>query len=160
MHIRLATIAEAHVIAAIGEASYRSTYPGILSEEQINFMLQKSYTVSAIQEMMQQGQDFYLLVEEAMAKGFIAVQLKDEAILRIEKLYLLPETIGKGYGHALINFAAAWAQQKGLSTLELNVNRGNPAYHFYLKQGFTVREIVDIPYYGYVLDDYVMQKEV
>ncbi len=60
----------------------------------------------------------------------------------------------------MISFAEEEATQRGRDTLELNVNRGNKAYYFYLKQGFEVVEEVDIPYYGYILDDYVMQKKI
>ncbi|UIR55713.1 GNAT family N-acetyltransferase [Sphingobacterium sp. SRCM116780] len=158
--IQLAEPKEAIVISEIGKASYHATYPAILTEEQINFMLAKNYTVEAIHELMHSGQDFYVLYEDLVAKGFIAVQMKENSILRIEKLYLLPEVKGKGYGKTLIDFSAELAISTGLTHLELNVNRGNPAYHFYLKQGFLVTESVDIPYYGYILDDYVMQKDV
>jgi len=123
-------------------------------------MLNRNYTVDAIQKLMQIGQDFYLLYEDHVPKGFIAVQKKEETILRIEKLYLLDEVKGRGYGKKLLDFVAQLAHSKDLKQLELNVNRSNPAYHFYLKQGFTVTETVDIPYYGYVLDDYIMQKDL
>lgn len=149
---------EAEFISKIGQQSYRETYPAILSQEQIDFMLHKNYTVGAIQDLMNNGQDFYLLVEGSVAKGFVSVQVKELSTLRIEKLYLLAEVKGRGYGKMLLDFVAQLAKSKDLKFLELNVNRGNPAYHFYLKQGFVVTEVVDIPYYSYVLDDYVMQK--
>ncbi|HCX57958.1 MAG TPA: GNAT family N-acetyltransferase, partial [Sphingobacterium sp.] len=72
----------------------------------------------------------------------------------------MPNVQGKGFGKALIDFASQKTRLKGKGILELNVNRNNPAYHFYLKQGFEVIETIDIPYYDYVLNDYVMQKEV
>lgn len=151
---------EAEFISKIGQQSYNETYPAILTQEQIDFMLNKNYTVDAIQALMDSGQDFYLLYEDAVPKGFVAVQNKEQSILRIEKLYLLAEDKGKGYGTKLLNFVADLAKSRDLKLLELNVNRGNPAYHFYLKQNFVVTEVVDIPYYGYILDDYVMQKDL
>lgn len=151
---------EAEFISKIGKQSYKETYPAILTQEQIDFMLNKNYTVDAIQALMNSGQDFYLLYEDAVPKGFVSVQNKDQSILRIEKLYLLAEDKGRGYGKKLLNFVADLAKSRDLKLLELNVNRGNPAYHFYLKQGFIVTEVVDIPYFGYVLDDYVMQKDL
>jgi ribosomal protein S18 acetylase RimI-like enzyme len=60
----------------------------------------------------------------------------------------------------LIDFAQIQAQASGKAVLELNVNRGNSAYEFYKKIGFKVVEEVDISYYGYILDDYVMQREI
>ncbi|UZJ65165.1 GNAT family N-acetyltransferase [Sphingobacterium sp. KU25419] len=72
----------------------------------------------------------------------------------------MAEVKGKGYGKLLLDFIAQLAKSKDLKRLELNVNRNNPAYYFYLKQNFLITETVDIPYHGYVLDDYVMQKEL
>ncbi|SFS73605.1 GNAT family N-acetyltransferase [Sphingobacterium wenxiniae] len=158
--IRKALPAEADIIHHIGNAAYYATYSDILSREQIVFMLNRSYTPDAIRDTMSGGQDFYLLWEGEEAVGFIAIQVKDKCLLRIEKLYLLASCQGKGYGAALIQFAAEEARKRRVDTLELNVNRGNKAYYFYLKQGFEVVQEIDIPYFGFILDDYVMQKKV
>ena len=139
---------------------YYPTYKDILSKDQIDFMLEKSYTVNALQNAMSEGQDFYVMAKDDDPLGFMAVTEKSEEILRIEKLYLLPETQGLGLGKKFITFAVEEAKNRKKSLLELNVNRGNKAYFFYLKQGFLVTQEIDIPYYGYILDDYVMQKIV
>jgi ribosomal protein S18 acetylase RimI-like enzyme len=60
----------------------------------------------------------------------------------------------------LIDLAAEEARNLGFKELELNVNRYNKAYNFYLKQGFKVVEEVDIPYYEFFLNDYVMRKSL
>jgi len=135
------------------------TYGQVLSQDQIDFMLEKNYTVEALAESMVVGQFFYVLKEDGIGQGFIALRTLEDRV-RIEKLYLMPDVQGKGFGKALIDFASEKTVLKGRGILELNVNRNNPAYHFYLKQGFKVVQTVDIPYYDYVLNDYVMQKEV
>lgn len=150
--------ADAQTIHTLVHQIYYPTYKDILSKDQIEFMLDKSYTIEAIQASMASNQDFYLLQNDQEFLGFMALSVSSSPLLRIEKLYLLPETQGKGCGKLMINFAQEVALSVGLNTLELNVNRGNKAYHFYLKQGFKVTQEVDIPYYGYILDDYVMQK--
>lgn len=156
--IRKADKGEAAVIQRLGTDVYLSTYSTILSRAQIDFMLEKSYTPQAIQQAMVNGQDFYLLFkEETEALGFIAIE-NNNAILRIEKLYLLEQCQGLGLGKMLVDFAVGYAKELGCSIAELNVNRANKAYHFYLKQGFQVVREVDMPYYDYILDDYVMQK--
>lgn len=157
--IRKARQKEAAIIHHLGTEIYHSTYSSILSRDQIDFMLAKNYTPQAIHQSMMEGQDFYLLFRQKTEPlGFIALQKKGEQVLRIEKLYLLAQCQGSGLGKMLIDFAVEYAKTHGCSIVELNVNRGNRAYHFYLKQGFQVVQEVDIPYYGYVLDDYVMQK--
>lgn len=148
------------IIAQIAQRSWRVGYAPILSADQIEFMLTRSYSQEGLSEAMDQGQEFFLLSVEGVYVGFIAVFPRDSHILRIEKLYLLPDTQGKGFGRMLIGFAVEQARQTGHRLLELNVNRKNKACHFYLNQGFRIVQEVDIPYHGYVLDDYIMQLEI
>ncbi|UZJ65166.1 hypothetical protein OKW96_02575 [Sphingobacterium sp. KU25419] len=84
--IKPAGVAEAECISEIGKKSYWETYPAILTTEQIDFMLNKNYTVEAIQALMDSGQDFYVLYEDDVVKGFVSVQVKEQSIMRIEKL--------------------------------------------------------------------------
>lgn len=154
--IELAEQTDIRSISNMAHIIWPDAYGEILSKDQIDFMLEKSYTVEGLAEGMVGGQFFYILKDDGIGQGFVALKtLADK--LRIEKLYLMPNVQGKGFGKALIDFAIEKAKVKGKEILELNVNRNNPAYHFYLKQGFQVIETVDIPYYDYVLNDYVMQ---
>lgn len=147
-------------IEQMAQRSWRAGYADVLSAEQINFMLHKSYSQDGLLDAMRADHIFYLGFQESEPVGFIALARKSSTILRIEKLYLVPEVQGKGYGKYFIDFASTQAQEAGMEIVELNVNRKNKAYFFYLKQGFEVIEEVDIPYYGFILDDYVMQKSV
>lgn len=158
--IREATVDELLLVSRLAEEAYWSTYSDILSKEQIVFMLANIYSILALQEAMGAGQRFYIAYDQGVAVGFIGVKPKEQSILRVEKLYLLSAAQGKGYGKMLIDHAIHIAEQNQAQLLELNVNRGNPAYYFYLKQGFKVIEEVDIPYHGFVLDDYIMQKQI
>ncbi len=160
MIIYQATAAHWGLIAAIAEDSWRTGYAGILSPEQIDFMLHRTYVMQDFQAASQAGESFFLLREGEQDLGFIALAQRP-GLLRIEKLYLLTAAQGKGAGKILIDFAAAHAQQLRLNRLALNVNRGNlRAYNFYLKQGFVVTDTVDIPYFQYILDDYVLEKDL
>lgn len=157
--IRQANIEDASLIHDLAHAIWYPTYENILSKKQIDFMLDKMYSVEVLSAAIQNNTAFHLLYEEENAVGFIGIVPKGE-LLRIEKIYLLPSTQGKGYGKQLIDYAAQEAKKLGLDTLELNVNRSNNAYQFYLKQGFEVIQEVDIPYYEFTLDDFVMRKKL
>lgn len=160
MDIKRAGESDWPIIEQIAQQSWQAGYAGVLSAEQISFMLNRSYSQEGIVGAMCAGQEFYLALEEDTVIGFIALQIHAGELLRIEKLYLLPQVQGKGYGRELLDFAAQQAVQNQLHRLELNVNRKNKAYFFYLNQGFEVVKEVDIPYFGFVLDDYVMQKSI
>ena len=159
--INKAGVKDVSTIHQLANQIYYPSYQEILSKDQMDFMLEKSYTEKALIETIENNQDFYLLQNSAQnSVGFMAVQNKSSSILRIEKLYLLSSVQGQGCGRLLIDFAAQEALRRSRDTLELNVNRGNKAYYFYLKIGFEVVEEIDIPYFGYVLDDYIMQKRI
>ena len=52
----------------------------------------------------------------------------------------------------------AQAAKTGCHTLNLNVNRHNPAFNFYKSAGFAVVQEEDIPIGPYFMNDYVLQK--
>ena len=145
------------LISSLANEIWPQVYKDTISSEQITFMLQNMYTIEALQSANNNGQSFYVLNDSGVAQGFIAIQEKP-ALLRLEKLYLKPESQGKGFGKMLINFASEKAVELKKKLVELNVNRKNKAVQFYLSQGFEIVDEVDIPYHDFVLDDYVMQR--
>lgn len=160
-HVVKIDVSQVQLIHDLVHQIYYPTYCNILSKDQIDFMLEQNYTVAALQKALLTGQDFYVLkFLDGTDLGFMALKDGSEDILRIEKLYLLPKVQGMGAGKFFISFANSIANESNKKFLELNVNRGNKAYYFYLKQGFKVTQEIDIPYYGYILDDYIMQKIV
>jgi len=158
IEIRLANLQEVSIIHQLAYEIWPPTYATVLSEDQIRFMLEKSYSESALSQAIQsQEHQFFILYDQGIAVGFMALKINSE-VLRIDKLYLKSTNQGKGLGSKMIDFAATVALNNRLNILELNVNRGNKAYNFYLKQGFKVVKSLDTPYYQFVLNDFVMQK--
>ncbi|SFC36177.1 Acetyltransferase (GNAT) domain-containing protein [Parapedobacter composti] len=158
--IRTATTGDAPIIHRLAHEIWWPAYKELLPHGQIEVMLHHLYSIAALEEQMASGQEFALALREDISVGFIGFRPKPSATgtMRIEKLYILPAEQGKGTGKLLINHAAAIALAAGMRLLELNVYRHNPARAFYERQGFVVVETVEIPFHGYILDDYVMQK--
>lgn len=161
MNLRNASINDYNTIYHIADISWQDTYSKILSQEQMEYMLKKMYSPEAIaSQMHEQGHVFLIIEESGEAFGFVSYQLHyTETATKIHKLYLLPSAQGNGAGKTLINTVEAAAVKAGDNSLVLNVNRFNPAYHFYLKTGFINRgeENVDIGN-GFLMEDYIMQK--
>lgn len=134
-------------------------YQEMLSSEQLRFMLAKTYTLGALAEAARNGEEFYVCQAEEKAIGFTSINEKKD-LMRLEKLYVLPEFHGRGVGRSLLSFVEKEAVVRGFDTIELNVNRRNVACDFYLKNGFEIYKEIDIPYYSFVLDDYIMRKRV
>ena len=162
MNIRIATKLDIPVISDLAEKTWWPSYSQIISDEQISFMLHDMYSAESLFEQMKSGIEFLIAERENIGIGFAAYSLvdSDNQVYKLHKLYVLPSEQGLGTGKKLIEQVADSAKLKGGKTLELNVNRGNPAQHFYKKTGFEIYRTVDINYHHFVLNDYVMRKEL
>ncbi len=159
IRIQASTPADVATIHQLANEIWWPTYRDLLPHGQIHLMLELMYSETALLNQLNKGQQFALATRNGAAIGFVGFQTKsDSAVMRIEKLYVLPSEQGKGTGKRLINHVAAQASAAGIHCLELNVYRYNPAKTFYERQGFTVVSELEIPYHSYTLKDYVMQK--
>lgn len=159
-HIRQATAPDVPVIRELALATWAPTYSSILSPEQLAYMLEEIYAEDKLTREMQEGQTFLLLLEEDTPLGFAAYSVKDEAagLYKLNKIYLLPQSQGKGYGKALLTTVEEEVKRRGGSLLDLNVNRQNKAKQFYERCGYHIHMQEDIPIGPYWMNDYVMRK--
>lgn len=160
--ISKASIENIPEIVAIAYKTWFKTYENIISKEQIDFMFGEMYTPEALFKQMDfLGHEFYLLYVNNEAKGFASISEmihEEEKTFKIHKLYFLPECQGMGLGKEMLNFLENVYLEKGAKYIILNVNRNNPAFNFYKKLNYTIRETIDIPYGDFWLNDYVMEK--
>ncbi|MGB4775232.1 MAG: GNAT family N-acetyltransferase [Daejeonella sp.] len=160
MIIRPANFSDIYIIHQLANKIWPVTYKNIISDEQINFMLDKMYSEEALTNQINAEIEFLLAEDENKPIGFAAYSLTAEPpnkIYKLHKLYILPTEHGKGTGKKLVDEVIKLAQPKGGKVLELNVNRANPALGFYQKLGFEIYQEVDIPYFKFVMNDYVMR---
>lgn len=137
-----------------------NAYGQILSSEQLEYMLNKFYSIDALVQQLQKGQCFFIIEDNSEAIGFLAYEINCNASnqLKIHKIYVLDAYQGKGVGRLLIDFAIETAKRKQQKGVFLNVNKFNKAQFFYEKLGFTIvkDEVIDIGN-NFVMDDYVME---
>ncbi len=161
--IRPATPADIPVLQRIADAAWWPTYRPIISEEQIAYMLDLMYSADALEaQMLVQGHRFLLARHGGRFAGFASYGLRDtrSSVFRLHKLYVRPDCQGAGLGQKLIRAVEADARRHGASRIELNVNRANPAQHFYHRHGYRVQQVLDIPLGPYWLNDYIMSHEL
>ena len=158
--------ATAKDLATIKDLAYRiwpATYGEILSEKQLADMLELFYNEKALQQNIDDNHNFILIQENDEIVGFSDYELhyNKESTTRIHKIYLLPETQGKGFGKKLIQFIDDKAVDNDNVKLSLNVNRFNKAKDFYESQGFKIAFDEDVELdFGYLMEDYRMEKEI
>jgi diamine N-acetyltransferase len=159
MMIRQASQRDIPAISRLAHEIWWPTYSGVIADEQITFMLADLYSHTALQSQMGAGITFLIAERDDIPVGFAAYSLTEpeNLVYKVEKLYVLPSEQGRGTGKKLIREIVETVKALGARTLELNVNRGNKAFHFYTKLGFEIYKTVDIPYHGFVLNDYIMR---
>ncbi len=161
IEIREAGISDIPTIHQLAHEIWWPTYKGVLSEDQIVFMLENIYTVLSLKKQLEEGSTFLLLSSNQEPKGFAAFSKTDiDKIYKLQKIYLHPDQQGKGTGKQLLNSVEDKVKKLGAAHLTLNVHRDNKARLFYEKNGYSVIQEVDIPYFDFVLNDYIMQKEL
>ena len=150
------------IIRAIAYQTWPATYGKILSKAQLDYMLAKFYSEESLNiNLAQQNHHFLLVKENEITVGFASYEhhYHQKSVTRIHKIYILPQTQGKGFGKILMDHIEQLALQNNNNYLSLNVNRFNKALRFYQKIGFEIIAEEDIALdFGYLMEDYVLQK--
>jgi len=151
---------EIFLVHQLAHDIWPEAFKDILSKDQIHYMLDWMYDVNTLEEQAQTGHLFYIVKEHGIAKGFVGLEpnYPDVGMLRIHKLYMLPDCQGKGMGRVLLNKGIDVAFDLDLDSLHLNVNRYNKAVDFYKHCGFDVvgEEDIDIGK-DYLMEDFIME---
>lgn len=160
MKIEKAVLENIPLIQEIAEKSWRSHYPGIISHEQIEYMLEQMYSESELKKHFENpNYHYYLLSDDKNVLGIMGFENHYEPkTTKLHRIYLLEEAKGKGLGKFALNFLKEQVKNAGNERIILNVNKENPSYHFYISQGFKVYEEIVLQIgNGFVMDDYLME---
>lgn len=148
-------------IIELANKTWEPTYKDILSKEQLVYMFDLMYNEDTLKKRILNGNDFYIARINQHDIGFIETVNKNNDKLSISKIYIDPNYQKKGIGKIMIEFLEKEAKSKNFRLLSLNVNRFNPAQHFYTKMGFHIEQEIDIEIgNGYLMEDYIMKKEL
>jgi ribosomal protein S18 acetylase RimI-like enzyme len=163
MQIIDATVADIPEVQRLAGVIWRAHYLGIISAEQIEYMLERGYATAALADFINKPDAGLLLAVADVGEriGFAAWYLTDDQHeAKLDKLYVLPSYHGQGIGHALIEQVAVQARTTGAITLIVRVNKSNSkAIAAYKRTGFSKREaLVEEIGQGFVMDDYVLAR--
>jgi GNAT superfamily N-acetyltransferase len=153
---------EVEPLIRLAEQVWRAHYPGIISPEQIDYMLAQRYKAPLVRQLMARG-DLWLAARAGdELVGFAHGHPLQEGDYKLDKLYVASDWQRHGIGGRLIEALAHHALEHGAARLLLRVNRQNhAAIQAYIKHGFQVATLIveDIGN-GFIMDDYVMTKEI
>lgn len=160
LQARKADVNDIDLIQQLAYTIWPETYNELLSQDQLQYMLQLIYSKDSLRNQVEQlKHQFIILTDNAIPIGFASYSPKDGSpkTYRLHKLYVLPAQHRKGAGSFLLNYIIDEIKSVA-KILELNVKRDNPAVHFYKKLGFTIACDVDLDIgNGYFMRDYIME---
>src|SRR5688572_16857394 len=140
MKVSVADKSQLHIVRDLAYKIWPDAYGEILSEAQLDYMLENFYALPALEEQLENNHVFLLVEENGVFYGFAAyeVNCNNTGKTKLHKIYVLPETQGKGLGKLLLSAVEKAALIAGNSHLFLNVNRYNDAQEFYKRLGFEI----------------------
>jgi diamine N-acetyltransferase len=160
--IRDATIEDIPLIRQLTFNIWPQTYAPVLSQQQIDYMLDMMYSEAALkQQMTGENCRFIIVYDDETPVGFASFSEITVQLFKLHKIYILSSQQGKGTGRFVIDHIINQIQQQGATALQLQVNRYNKAKTFYEKLGFVVIKEADFDIgHGYFMNDYVMEKKL
>ena len=147
------------IIQELAHKIWHKYYPGIISVEQINYMLPMMYSTPVIYSELLAQVIYELVFCEQESIGYLSYQYEENKTrIKLNKLYLLPEYHGQGIGQAMLIRAEEVSQQYNAKQIYLTVNKNNKkAIKAYKKFGFIYSEsIINDIGGGHVMDDFIM----
>jgi ribosomal protein S18 acetylase RimI-like enzyme len=157
-------VRDVDALCTLARTIWRQHYPPIIGAAQTEYMLAQRYDAAVIRAELDRGDVWWdTLSENGSMVAFASYfAVEPGRTIKLDKLYVHPEHQGRGYGGALLEHVCRRANVLGCSKVVLAVNKRNAsAIGAYRKHGFTIAEAVvkDIGG-GFVMDDYIMQREV
>jgi len=154
--IRPLGTADFPLIASLARRIWPVAYAGILSAEQLENLLTRIYGAENLAAERAEGHRFWGAFEEERELGY-ASGYRQEDVIWIKKLYVLPEAQGKGVGLALMqSVIAGFSPAK---EVRLFVNGDNRrAQDFYRRCGFINAGAVPVKMGDFSFTDFVFVK--
>lgn len=147
-------------LAALASKIWHEYWTEILTESQIEYMLENFQSVNAIEKQLaEEHYNYYFISDENNENiGYFGISNKENYMF-LSKLYLSEEYRRKGIGKAAFEKIKQLTAKENMSTIRLTVNKYNTnTINAYKKWGFIITDavITDIGS-GFVMDDYIME---
>lgn len=139
------TNADIDTIQALSCKAFRDAFGHLNSKENLNAFLETAYnTTKLLMELENSNSSFFIIYDNDVPAGYLKVNdhgaqtdIQDPLALEVERIYLVNEFIGKGYGRLLMEKAMELARHLEKSYLWLGVWEENEkAINFYQKFDF------------------------
>jgi GNAT superfamily N-acetyltransferase len=147
--------AQMDTVSELATLIWNQHYPAIISQPQINYMLQLMYSKPSLIKQLERNHKFFLIQAGARAEGFISVNLEKNKDWFLNKFYINQAIAAKGIGTRALRSLIDLIEPERIT---LTVNRQNfKSVNFYFRNGFVIESVADFDIgNGYVMNDFVM----
>lgn len=148
-------------LAVLSNEIWHECFPGIISEGQIDYMVERFQSYEAMKrQLSSEGYQYYFVSDEDGIAGYTGFVLHpEEDYMFLSKLYLRADRRGRGLASRAIDRLCDICRGNKLHRIQLTVNINNQqAISVYLHKGFVIAydQKADIGN-GYYMDDHVME---
>ena len=157
--ITIKTDEEIKQLAVIASEIWHEYWPFVLSEQQIDYMVDKFQSEKALKKQIEEESYTYCILEDNNnIIGYFGICPKEDYLF-LSKLYIRKDFRGLGCGRQALSKIIQTAQQYNKLSIRLTVNKNNiNTIKAYEKWGFKTidSDVTDIGN-GFVMDDYIME---
>ena len=155
-----ATKEDVAVINGLAKRIWNKHYVNIITQAQIDYMLEEMYSIKNLTKQIEEGHEFTLVLNGEIPIGYISLESKDGKKYFLHKFYVEVDEHGKSIGSKLFEYVLT--QMPTAESIELFVNRENfKSVNFYFKHGFTIDRTIDKDIgEGFFMNDFVMIKKI
>ena len=146
--------------AELAEKIWHECFVNIISEGQIDYMVEKFQSLNAMTDQIEkQDYSYFAVREDGELCGYFGVKPESDDRFFLSKLYLRNDKRGRGIASLMLRKVFQEAEKYGKKRVYLTVNKNNThAVEVYKKTGFAIVDtsVTDIGS-GYVMDDFIME---
>lgn len=156
--IEVCTDRQIERLARLADSIWHEYFPSILSDAQIDYMVDRFLSVEALKSQIAEGYIYLLAVDAERTVGFTGAHPEGNRLF-ISKVYVRRSDRGRGYASRMHDYWLDYSRRNHIETLWLTINRFNAlSLAVHQKRGFRIvrAEVNDIGS-GYVMDDYILE---
>lgn len=147
------------LIAQLAKTIWQEHYTPIIGKNQVVYMLDKYQSATAIEEQIKLEFNYYLIIYQEKAVGYLSFKKELEALF-LSKIYILSNYRGLNIGKTAMLFIENKVVEMDCKKIILTVNKYNTSsINIYEKMGFkNIDSVINDIGNGFVMDDFVMEK--
>ena len=134
-----ATIADIPLLQKLSKEVFYETYKNAHTNEEIDYMYTNMYNTETLTKEITGSVEYFIVSKDTTPCGYFSVE-KEATLCNLHKIYVVLQYQHQHIGNYMMERIFEWAKQHNCDTIELQVNKINPAIEFYKKHHFDIEK--------------------